>query len=111
MRRLAMVWRALTALVDVILNPRLHRRRAALLLFLMPALAGCATSTKPLTIACTSCALLQSSGLCVPQAAADRGMLAAPKEACPEGQRQEIVNYRQWLDGIEAPKVECRNYR
>jgi hypothetical protein len=111
MKRLAMLWRVLTALADVILNPRSYRRRSASVLVLaLPLLSGCATTTKPLTIACTSCALLQSSGLCTSQAAADRA-LAAPKMACPEGQRQEIVNYRQWLDGIEAPKVECRNYR
>jgi len=69
-------------------------------LFLLTAVllfSGCAT-TKPLTIACISCGLLQMSGAC------------SKEVACPAGQHKEITNYRAWLDGEEAPKIECRRW-
>ena len=71
--------------------------RAALVVLALIALAGCAT-TKPLQIACISCALLEASGAC------------SREVACPTGQHKEIVNYRAWLEGEEAPRIECRRW-
>jgi len=69
---------------------------------------GCAT-TKPLSVACTSCALLQTSNLC-PTSSTAMAKTLAPKMPCPSGQRPEILNYQRWLDGFEGPRVECRRY-
>jgi len=76
----------------------------SLALLLALGLAGCAT-TKPLSVACVSCALLQNSGLC---ATAKTAAKTIPP--CPDGQRLEILNYQRWIDGQEAPQVECRRY-
>jgi hypothetical protein len=105
MTRLRMLWRIVEQIFDAILHPRTWGRRCVAVLALALPFAGCA-STKPLSVACTSCALLQASNLC-PSAAA---RTLAPKMTCPEGQRPEILNYQRWLDGFEGPRVECRRY-
>lgn len=102
--RLRMLLRIAVGLLDVLRRPRAYRR-LALVAFGLVAFAGCAT-TKPLSVACISCSLLQASGLCP----TDGKALAAKRPACPEGQRLEILNYQRWLDGTEAPRVECRRY-
>lgn len=104
MTRLRMLLRIAIAALDVLRRPRAYRRLAPALLAIL-ALAGCAT-TKPLSVACVSCALLQQSGLCP----TDGKALAAKRTACPEGERWEILNYARWLDGTEAPRVECKRY-
>lgn len=74
------------------------------------ALAGCAT-TKPLAVVCVSCSLLQASGLCADASPAGKvPTVVAPRLACPADQHIELVNYQRWLDGEEAPRVECRRY-
>jgi len=101
--RLRMLLRIAMAALDVLRRPRAYRRLAPAVLAAL-ALGGCAT-TKPLSVACISCALLQASGLCP-----DGKAIAAKRPACPEGQRLEILNYQRWIDGEEAPRVECRRY-
>ena len=103
MTRLRMLLRIAVGVLDVLRRPRAYRRLAPAILAIL-ALSGCAT-TKPLSVACVSCSLLQSTGLCTEARAT-----AAKRPACPEGQRWEILNYQRWLDGEEAPRVECRSY-
>lgn len=81
---------------------------AALLLFVL-LLAGCAT-TKPLNVACTSCALLQAAALCPVEAqtTASKTLATTALPTCPKGKHPEIVNYQRWLDGEERPRIECR---
>ena len=103
MTRLRMLLRIALCALDVLRRPRAHHRLAPAILALL-ALAGCAT-TKPLSVACVSCSLLQATGLCT------EARTTAPKRpGCPEGQRLEIINYQRWLDGTEGPRVECRRY-
>ena len=106
MTRLRMLWRIALLVLEAVLRPREWARRTGggLAILLAIPLAGCAT-TKPLSVACVSCALLQQSGLCP-----DAKALAAKRPGCPEGQRLEILNYQRWLDGQEAPRVACRRY-
>ena len=104
MTRLRMLLRIALAALDVLRRPRAYHRLAPAILVIL-ALSGCAT-TKPLSVACVSCALLQQSGLCP----VDGKATAAKRPACPEGQRWEILNYQRWIDGQEAPQVECRRY-
>jgi len=101
--RLRMLLRIALAALDVLRRPRAYHRLAPAILVIL-ALSGCAT-TKPLSVACVSCSLLQATGLCTEAMAT-----AAKRPACPEGQRWEILNYQRWLDGEEAPRVECRSY-
>jgi hypothetical protein len=103
-----MLWRIAKGLVAMLFNPREWVRSGplALLALALPLAGGCAT-TKPLSIACTSCALLQSAALCP---AAEGKVLAVIKQPCPKGQHLEIVNYFRWLDGEETPIVECRRH-
>ena len=100
--RLRMLLRIALAALDVLRRPRAYHRLAPAILAILA--AGCAT-TKPLSVACVSCSLLQAAGLCTEARAT-----AAKRTGCPEGQRLEILNYQRWLDGTEAPRVECRRY-
>jgi len=80
------------------------RKLAMLVLALM--LSGCA-STVPLQVACTACAQLDALHLCelADKVASSRGL-----PTCPDGLRYEVLNPQAWLDGEEAPRVECRSY-
>lgn len=111
-----MLIRVLAGLLDLIFHPRAYIRRLSAITLAL-ALTGCAT-TQPLSMVCWSAKLLEESGLC---AASDAGasesvalsrygkvVAAGPGLACPKGKHPEVVNYQRWLEGEEAPRVECR---
>jgi len=77
------------------------------LLFLAVLLTGCA-STHALSVACLSCDLLQSSGVCGGSGSA---LGRRPRPACPKGERYVIANFAAWIDGKEEPRIECRRVK
>jgi len=78
-------------------------------------LQGCASlsNSVPVKIACTTCALMYSTGLCG-GGGGTLGMVKAEGPVgpasirCPSGQVLYIINYRDVMQHQSAPDLECR---
>ena len=77
------------------------------LLFVLAVMLPACSATVPLQVACTACAQLDALNLCA-RAAQIAKRQHLPE--CPDGLRYEVLNPQAWLDGEEAPRVECRSY-
>jgi hypothetical protein len=74
------------------------------LLLAMISLAGCASTGKPLHVACLACATLEASGACA--AATTRS-----PTRCGAGEELWVINWSYVVDRGARPVIECRPRR